>query len=163
MQSPLLSLSRKQRGRCEHCTLHNYLSCAVLSNRLCNDHCSFCREKLSWSPSFLFQALGCSTPCRAQGFFSLQESLICLPFPLPCSSPLAGGSLLQGGKMLWALSVLLLFRTLFQLPCPCSVLLTDVLIPWKLCWRHQATLGDRFSSVAKPVCSNLVNGDRRTP
>lgn len=101
-------------------------------------------------------------PVGHKGFFTLWESFICPSFPLLCFSLLARGSLLQGGKMLWALSVLPLFCTLFQLACPCSILLTDVLIPWKLCWRHPATLGDQLSSVSKHVCSNLVDGDRRT-
>lgn len=163
MQTPVHSLSREQRGRCKHCTLWNYLRCVLFSNILCNDHCSFQRQKLKWSPSFLFQALGCSSPCRAWGLFSLWESFICLSFPLPCSSLPARGSFCRVGRR-WASSVLLLlFHTLFRLPCPCSILLTEVLIPWKLCWRHQATLGDQLSSVSKPLCSNLVNGDRRTP
>lgn len=71
-------------------------------------------------------------------------------------------SSLLGRKKLCISSALLLFHKLFQLSPICSVLVTEVLIPWKLCWRHQATLRDQFSSVLKAFCSNLVNGDRHS-
>lgn len=114
-------------------------------------------------PPFFSRLWAAHLPVGREGFFPLWESLVCLSSPLLHSSLPARESFCRVEKH-WASSVLLLlFHTLFRLPCPCSILLTEVLIPWKLCWRHQATLGDQLSSVSKPLCSNLVNGDRCTP
>lgn len=161
MQSRVLSLSWEQRGKCEHCTLQLPKLCGFIQ-QIVQWPLQFPKVKIIIK-SLFFQPLGWSSPCRTWQFFSTCESLACLSCPLLRFFPLAKGSLLQTRKVLWALSVLLLFHTQFQLARPCSVLLTDVLIPWKLCWRHRATLGDQLSSVSKPVCSNHVNGDRCTP
>lgn len=107
-------------------------------------------QSFSWCPgSGLFIYL-------YKKFFPCGKAVSVHPSLCPAASSLLGG------KNLCISSALLLFHKLFQLPRICSVSVTDMLIPWKLCWRHQATLGDQFSSVFKAFCSNLVNGDRRS-
>lgn len=153
MKSSVVALSWEQMGRCELC----YLSCVNFFSTLCALNITASEGKnYNAVPLFLPWLWAVHLPLGYKDLFPCDKAVSIHP-PLCPAAP----SLL-GGKKLCTSSALLLFHKLFQLPCICSVLVTDVLIPWKLCWRHQATLGDQFSSVFKALCSNLVNGDRRS-
>lgn len=108
MQYPFLSLP------CKQWVLHFTLSCVVLSNGLCNGHCSYRRNKYKTLLLLFFKLWGACIQGGHKDFFFLREILMCL-FPLsalflPVNS-VSQGTISAGWKDNFSLSCSALLHT----------------------------------------------------